>query len=101
MRLSLPSATPELQYSNTYDRTIDDMIIFSPKIISPRIQCTYRNRSDRFQVIRVEDDGIERTIGVSQVIEFEAHRDSYLDIYTYEIVTMILSDRIPCSQLTS
>ncbi|NJM27640.1 MAG: DUF1830 domain-containing protein [Pseudanabaena sp. RU_4_16] len=76
------------------------MIIFSPKISSSRIPCIYRNRSDRFQILRVEDNGIERTIAAGQLLEFEAHRDSHLDIYTYEIVTMILSDRIPCSQLT-
>jgi Domain of unknown function (DUF1830) len=75
------------------------MIMCTPKIISSRIQCTYRNESDRFQVIRVEDGGIERTIAVGQALEFEAHRDSHLNIYTYEIVTMILSDRIPCRQL--
>ncbi len=72
----------------------------SSKIISARIQCAYRNESDRLQVIRVEEDGIERTIAAGQVLEFRAPRDSHLDIYTYEIATMILSDRIPCSQLT-
>jgi Domain of unknown function (DUF1830) len=77
------------------------MIILSPKIINSRIQCTYRNESDRFQVIRVEDDGIERTVAAGQVVEFETHRDSNLDIYTYEMATMILSDRIPCRRLAS
>ncbi|MGB8702179.1 MAG: DUF1830 domain-containing protein [Thermosynechococcaceae cyanobacterium] len=46
-----------------------------------------------------EDDGIERTIAAGQVFEFEAHRDSHLDIYTHEIATTILSDRIPYRQL--
>lgn len=76
------------------------MIMYAPKIIASRIQCTYRNESDRLQVIRVEDDGIERTIGAGQVLEFEAPRDSYLDIYTYEIATMALNDRISCSLLS-
>jgi Domain of unknown function (DUF1830) len=76
------------------------MIMVSHRIISSRIQCTYRNESDRFQVIRVEGNGIERTIAAGQALEFEAHGDSYLDIYTYEIATMILRDRMPCHQLT-
>jgi Domain of unknown function (DUF1830) len=75
------------------------MVMVSPRIIFSQIQCTYRNESDRFQVIRVEDDGVEQMIAAGQVFEFEAHRDSHLDIYTYEIATMILSDRIPCRQL--
>jgi Domain of unknown function (DUF1830) len=75
------------------------MIMSPPKIITSRIQCTYLNESDRLQVIRVIEDGIERTIAAGQAFEFETHRDSYLDIYTYEIATMILSDRIPCRQL--
>jgi Domain of unknown function (DUF1830) len=76
------------------------MIMCAPKIISSRIQCTYRNQSDRFQVIRVEDNAIERTIAAGQVFEFKAPRDSYLDIYTYEIATMLLSDRIPRRRLS-
>jgi Domain of unknown function (DUF1830) len=60
------------------------------------LRSTYQNESDRLQVIRVAEDGIERTIVVGQVFEFEVHRDSYLDIYTYEIAMMILSDRILC-----
>jgi Domain of unknown function (DUF1830) len=76
------------------------MIMISPEIISSRIQCTYRNESDLVQVIRVEGDGIERTIAAGQVLEFEAHEDSFIDIYTYEMVTMILSDRILCSRLS-
>jgi Domain of unknown function (DUF1830) len=74
--------------------------MLSPEIIFSQIQCTYRNDSDRFQVIRVEGHGIERTIAAGQVFEFETHQNSYIDIYTYEIATMILSDRIPCHQLT-
>jgi Domain of unknown function (DUF1830) len=62
------------------------MIMSPPKIITSRIQCTYLNE-------------IERTIAAGQALEFETHGDSYLDIYTYEIATMILSDRIPCRQL--
>jgi Domain of unknown function (DUF1830) len=76
------------------------MIMLSPEIITSRIQCTYRNESDRLQVIRVEDNGIERIIAAGQVLEFEAHEDSFIDIYTYEMVTMILSDRIICSRLS-
>jgi hypothetical protein len=75
------------------------MIMLSHRIISSQIQCTYRNESDCFQVIRIENDGLERTIAAGQVFEFEADRDAYLDIYAYETVTMILSDRIPCRQL--
>jgi hypothetical protein len=75
------------------------MIMCAPKIIASRIQCTYRNERDRFQVVRVVEDGIERTVAPDQVLEFEAHSNSHLDIYTYQIVTMILSDRIPCRQL--
>jgi hypothetical protein len=77
------------------------MIMSPPKIITSQIQCTYLNESDRLQVIRVIEDGIERTIAAGEVLAFEAHRDSHLDIYTYEIVTMTLSDRIPCRQLAS
>jgi Domain of unknown function (DUF1830) len=77
-----------------------EIMMIPSKIISARIQCTYRNESNRFQVIRVEDDKIERTMAAGQVFEFEAPMDSYLDVHTSEIVTMILSDRIPCRQLT-
>lgn len=76
------------------------MMMSPSKVMTSRIQCTYRNKSDRLQVIRVAEDGIERTIAAGQVFEFEVSRDSHLDIYTYEIATIILSDRIPCRQLT-
>lgn len=75
------------------------MIMPTTKAISSRIWCTYRNESNRFQVIRSIDEGIERTVAAGQMFEFEAHRDSFLDIHTYEIATMILSDRIPCRRL--
>jgi hypothetical protein len=76
-----------------------EIMIIPSNNISARIQCTYRNESNRFQVIRVEDEQIERTIAAGQVFEFEAPMDSYLDVHTSEIVTMILSDRIPCCPL--
>jgi hypothetical protein len=74
------------------------MIMFSP-IASQKIQCTYRNETDRFQVVKIE--GIERVIAAGQMFNFEAHEGSRLDIYSYELVTMSLSDRIPCNQLVS
>jgi hypothetical protein len=46
------------------------MIMSPPKVIASRTQCTYRNESDRFQVIRIENDGLERTIAAGQVLEF-------------------------------
>lgn len=65
------------------------------------ISCSYHNNTSKFQTIRISDTRcyFERTIIAGQKIEFEAYPNAYLEIHSNENITMILSDKIICSQL--
>jgi co-chaperonin GroES (HSP10) len=65
------------------------------------ISCSYQNNTSKFQIIRISDTRcyFERAIPAGQRIIFEAYSNAYLEIHTNENITMILSDKIICSQL--
>jgi hypothetical protein len=77
------------------------MIRFFPLAVSSKVQCTSHNESDRFQIIRVIEEGqwLERTLAAGQRLKFEAYRNSYVDIYIADMAMMVLSDRLSCEGL--
>ena len=78
------------------------MVLLAYKKVSKSIQCSYKNTTSRFQIVKIENNHkwFEKTVLPGQTITFNSDKDDYLNIYTYEIVTMLLSDRIRCSQLS-
>jgi hypothetical protein len=63
--------------------------------------CSYTNRSDNFQVLRIEDMKcyMEKIVRQDETIFFEAKIDAYLNIYTIDSINSILSDKICCKRL--
>ena len=64
------------------------------------IECLYVNRTERMTILKIDFMGqwLERAVEAGKEYLFKTHKDAYLEIYTSEIPTMILSDRIACSQ---
>lgn len=62
------------------------------------IKCIYNNESDRVAILRINHQGhwLERVIEPGKTLLFEADRQAYLEIYTYEFATMVLSEKIAC-----
>ena len=69
--------------------------------IDEKIICKYRNNTKKFKIIKINNKKLnfERVVIPNQEIVFEATNDSHLEIHTYEIVTAIFEDRIPCIDL--
>ena len=65
------------------------------------IKCIYRNESDHLAILRLShfEQWLERVVESGQVYLFEANTNAHLEIYTYEMATMLLSARIPCYEL--
>jgi hypothetical protein len=75
--------------------------MITANLLITSLKCAYRNESDRIQVVRVEDPHhwVERTLAVGQLFQFESRQGAYLAIYSYEIASMLLCDRISCERL--
>lgn len=64
----------------------------------------YTNLTQQIQIVRVDlgiDECIERAVFPGKYFCFYALPDAHLEVYTYAIATAVLSDRIPCQQLSS
>lgn len=61
----------------------------------------YENLSTCYQIVKVNTPhGLkEMTLKPHQTIIFESSLDSCLEVWSYESVTTIISDRIPCREL--
>lgn len=65
---------------------------------------TYRNSTDRIQIIRVAtSDGslLERAVFPGQHLSFAAAPEAQLEIYSGEVIGALLEDRLTCSHLES
>jgi len=63
----------------------------------------YTNPTHQIQIIRVHTgrhEFIERAISPGKYFDFKAPPDARLEVHTYAIATAVLSDRIPCQQLS-
>ena len=72
--------------------------------VSRKILCGYTNPTSRIQILRisnVENWFFERTVMPHGSILFEAFREAKLEIHTSEMMSAILSDVIPCCELTT
>lgn len=72
--------------------------------VSRKILCGYTNPTSRIQILRisnVENWFFERTVMPHGSILFEAFREAKLEIHTSEMMSAILSDIIPCSELST
>lgn len=65
------------------------------------LNCKYFNNSDKLQIVRIASypSWLERVIAPGQVVEFQSTKSSYLEVYKYESITMILADKIACYKL--
>ncbi|MCA2654076.1 DUF1830 domain-containing protein [Microcystis sp. M061S2] len=65
------------------------------------INCVYVNRTEKTAILKIDSMGqwLERVLEAGKEIFFEAPEEGHLDIFTYEMATMIREDRIPCREL--
>jgi hypothetical protein len=65
------------------------------------INCVYVNRTEKTAILKIDFMGqwLERVVEVGEDFCFKALEGGHLDIFTYEMATMILEDRIPCREL--
>ena len=65
------------------------------------INCVYVNRTEKTTILKIHFMGQwrERVVEVGEKIFFKAPEWGHLEIFTYEMATMILEDRIPCREL--
>lgn len=71
--------------------------------ISGKILCGYTNSTSRIQILRIsniESYFFERAVMPQSSILFETFQGARLEIHTSEMMNAILSDTIPCSELT-
>jgi Domain of unknown function (DUF1830) len=71
-------------------------------VVSNNCLCQYFNATSRLKVVRIADIAnwyFERVVFPGQRLMFEAPVEAHLEIYTSEIASAILEDRIPCQQL--
>lgn len=69
--------------------------------MTPRVQITYRNQSQRYQTLMILDSRchLERTLAPKQEIVFEAFIDAAVEIFSGEFVTALLMERTLVSRL--
>lgn len=69
---------------------------------SIQIHCKYLNLTNLIQIIRISNIPnwyYERVIFPQQRLIFKAPKEAQLEVYTSEIASSILADRIPCNRL--
>jgi hypothetical protein len=74
-----------------------------PQDAADDICCCYVNSTSQIQVARITNVHnwyFERVVFPGQRLIFEAPNYSYLEIHTGMMASSILSDKIPCQQLT-
>ena len=74
-----------------------------PSDESNRIVCCYVNATSKIQIARSSNTGnwyFERVVFPGQRLVFEAPSQAVLEIHTGMMASSILSDKIPCQQLT-
>ncbi len=72
--------------------------------VSQKILCGYTNSTSRIQIVRISNIPnytLERSVMPRGSILFETFKDARLEIHTSETMTAVLSDTIPCIQLTA
>ena len=73
-----------------------------PKKVSGCITCEYLNTTSRLQVIRITNIPnwyFERITFPGQRLIFQAFPEALLEVHTYDRVTTILADHIPCASI--
>ena len=69
---------------------------------SVQIHCKYLNLTNLIQVIRISNIPnwyYERVVFPQHRLMFKAPQEAQLEVYTSEVISSILSDRIPCRRL--
>ena len=72
--------------------------------VSQVILCRYTNPTSRIQIIKITNISnchFERAIVPYGTVLFEADSAAHLEIHTSEMMSAIISDVIPCIQLTT
>lgn len=74
----------------------------APDLEVKKILCRYCNNSDHVQVARIEnlpDEYFERVFFPGDRLVFKTFPHAWLEIYTGELCSALLSERILCDQL--
>ena len=69
---------------------------------SQKFLCCYTNPTSRIQIIKIPNTStafFERAVMPHGTVLFEAERTAHLEVHTSEMVSTVISDVIPCSQL--
>ena len=80
------------------------MTMFTPSTATDHDDplCCYRNESSRIQIIRIDSAPrlyLERVVLPGQCLCFAAPAEEYLEVFTSEVASALLQDRITCAQL--
>lgn len=59
----------------------------------------YTNPSSQFVILKLIDSGWERTLCPGQSITFKADPQSHLEIYSPQLASCVLDDRVLCQDL--
>ncbi|MEM9805917.1 MAG: DUF1830 domain-containing protein [Cyanobacteria bacterium P01_D01_bin.56] len=73
-----------------------------PPDISDRISCHYANKTGSLQIVRIQNISnwyFERVVFPEQTLMFYAVPEALLEVYSCEIATALLVERIPCVHL--
>lgn len=66
------------------------------------VVCRYVNQTSSMQIVRLPNANgaaLERVVLPLSTVVFKTTSESFLEVYTHEEVTSVLSARIPCESL--
>ena len=68
---------------------------------SSKIQVTYLNKTEHYQVLRIANlcCYVERVVAPHQELVFKALADSILEVYTTDFITAMIAEKILISEL--
>jgi hypothetical protein len=67
-----------------------------------KVVCRYVNHMQQIQILRIANIPnwfFERTVLPGEELLFEAYPEAELEVYTYEIASAILTEKITCDRL--
>jgi hypothetical protein len=65
------------------------------------VNCVYVNDTGKTAILKIDLMGqwLERVVEAGKEFLFKAPEGAYLEIFTYEMATMVMADRVPCREL--
>lgn len=84
------------------NRQASNMMTATQSLSSDQFHCKYLNSTNHIQITRISNIPnwyFERVVFPQQQLVFTSPPDAKLEVYTSEIASSILSDRIHCERL--